>query len=77
VLLGGDTEGRIVGGAIGYHAYDKPRSGRQTAEAYGYKPSQGTIVTIENVEVAPRTVEPGQVVDMKATYALLTPSEHE
>jgi hypothetical protein len=85
VLLGGSTEGRIVGGligalvggAIGYYAYDKPRSGRQTAEAYGYKPSQGTIVTIENVELTPRTVEPGQVVDMKATYAVLTPSEHE
>jgi hypothetical protein len=85
VLVGGDTEGRIiggligalVGGAIGHYAYDKPRSGRETADTYGYESSQGTIVTIENVELTPRTVDPGEVVDMKVTYAVLTPSEHE
>jgi len=83
VLFGGDTEGRIigglvgamVGGAIGHYAYDKPRSARETAETYDYVPSQGTIVTIEDVELTPDRVRPGEVVEMKATYAVLTPSE--
>lgn len=83
VLLGGDTQGRIiggligalVGGAIGHYAYDKPRSGQETAKTYGYAPSQGTIVTIENVEMTPRTIRPGEVVDMKVTYAVLAPSD--
>lgn len=83
VLLGGDTGGRIVGGligalvggAIGHYAYDKPRSAPETARTYGYTPSQGTLVTIEKVGVTPEAVYPGNVVDMKATYAVLTPSE--
>lgn len=82
VLLGGDTEGRIVGGligalvggAIGHYAYDKPRSASETADTYNYSPAQGTIVTVEDAEMDPDKVRPGEVVEMKATYAVLTPS---
>lgn len=82
VLLGGDTEGRIVGGligalvggAIGHYTYDMQKSGRETAETYDYTPSQGTMVTIEDVEMSPGSLGPGEVVKMKVTYAVLTPS---
>ncbi len=85
VLLGGDTEGRIiggligalVGGAIGHYAYDKPRSGPETAETYSYESSQGTIVTIEDVTTNPGSIQPGETVDLKVTYAVLTPAEGE
>ena len=40
---------------------------------YNYDPS-GECLTIENVYAAPNVAYPGDVVDIKMTYAVLTPS---
>jgi hypothetical protein len=73
VILGG-VLGGLAGGLIGHYAYDVPRSREETARVYGYQPSQGTILTIENATVYPQVVYPGSIVDLKVTYAVLTPS---
>jgi len=73
VLLGG-LLGALAGGAIGHYAYDVPRTREETARQYNYNASQGTILTIEDATVYPRSVYPGEVVDLRLTYAVLTPS---
>jgi outer membrane lipoprotein SlyB len=66
--------GALVGGAIGHYAYDKQRTREETVQTYNYKESQGTILTIEEASSSPQTVHPGEVVEMKMTYAVLNPS---
>lgn len=73
VLLGG-LIGGLVGGLVGTYAYDMPRTREQTAKTYNYQPSQGTILTIENVSTSPQIVHPGDVVNLNMTYAVLNPS---
>ncbi len=73
VILGG-LIGALVGGAVGTYAYDMPRTRVQTADTYRYKPSQGTVLTIESASVSPRVAYPGDVVDLNMTYAVLNPS---
>lgn len=66
--------GTLVGGAIGHYAYDKQRTREETVRTYNYKGSQGTILTIEEASSSPQTVHPGDVVEMKMTYAVLNPT---
>jgi len=70
----GGLIGGLLGGAIGHYAYDAPRSRAETARVYDYSPSQGTVLTIEDEYAAPNVAHPGDVVDLKLTYAVLTPS---
>ncbi|MEW6116646.1 MAG: hypothetical protein AB1553_07085 [Nitrospirota bacterium] len=69
-VLGG-VLGALAGGAIGHYAVDKQRTAQQTAQAYNYQPSRGTMVRIENSAVTPTTVRRGEQVDIKMTYAIL------
>jgi len=73
-VVAGALIGALVGGVIGHFAYDQQRTREQTAETYKYNESRGTVLTIENAFTSPPTVRPGDVVDLKLTYALLTPS---
>jgi hypothetical protein len=73
VVIGG-LIGGLLGGAVGHYAYDAPRSRAETARVYGYDSSQGTVLSIENAYAAPNVVYRGDVVDLKMTYAVLTPS---
>ena len=66
--------GVLVGGAIGHYAYDKQRTREETAQTYNYKESHGKVLTIEDASSSPQTVRPGDVVEMKMTYAVLNPS---
>jgi len=66
--------GALVGGAIGHYAYDKKRTREETARTYNYKESHGKILTIEEASSSPQTAHPGDVVEMKMTYAVLNPS---
>ncbi|MFH1934934.1 MAG: glycine zipper domain-containing protein [Pseudomonadota bacterium] len=66
--------GALVGGAIGHYAYDKKRTRDETVQTYNYKESHGKILTIEEASSSPQTVRPGDVVEMKMTYAVLNPS---
>ena len=71
----GGLIGGLVGGAIGHYAYDKPREREQTAKVYNYNPAQGPVLTIESATSSPQTVRPGDLVDLKMTYAVLNPSQ--
>jgi hypothetical protein len=69
-ILGG-LVGALAGGAIGHYAYDQKRTKEETAKKYNYDSSQGNMIRIENLSVAPSTAKPGDTVELKMTYALL------
>ena len=73
-VVAGALIGALLGGVVGHFAYDQQRNREQTTKTYHYQSSQGTVLTIENAYVAPNTVRPGDTVDMRMTYAVLTPS---
>ncbi|MFO7965924.1 MAG: YMGG-like glycine zipper-containing protein [Desulfobacterales bacterium] len=73
-IIGG-LVGALIGGAVGHYGYDQRRDYQETTQAYEtYEPGTGTRLYIEEVETSPQTVEPGGTVDLRATYALLTPT---
>jgi outer membrane lipoprotein SlyB len=76
VVLGG-LLGGLAGGLIGNYAYDVPRNREQTAKEYHYQSSQGTMLRIENTSALPHVVYPGEVVNLRMTYAVLTPVSYE
>lgn len=67
----GGLIGALAGGLIGHYAYDQKRTEAETAEAYNYDSSQGTVLRIESATVDPRRVWAGETVDIEMTYALL------
>ncbi len=71
----GGLLGALVGGAVGHYYYDQNKTRTETANQYGYRSSQGPMIRIEGASVEPQTVAPGGKVDMKMTYAVLTPAE--
>ena len=71
MALVGGLLGALAGGAIGHYAYDQKRTKEETAQKYNYKPSEGTLIRIEDVSVSPSVAKPGDKVDMKMTYAVL------
>lgn len=70
----GGLVGALIGGAIGHYAYDQKKSREETEKKYDYKSASGVVVRLEESSVAPSTVKPGEKVDLKATYAVLTPA---
>jgi hypothetical protein len=71
MALVGGLLGALAGGAIGHYAYDQKRTKEETAQKYNYKPSEGTLIRIEDVSVSPSVAKPGDKVEMKMTYAVL------
>lgn len=71
-IIGG-LVGGLIGGVIGHYAYDVRRNREETVQKYSYQPSSGTMVRIEEVSAVPNTLKPGEKVDLKVTYAILTP----
>lgn len=67
--------GAAVGGLAGLIAHDirarRVRDQRATAADYNYQPAQGEVLRMENVQVAPSTVKPGNLVEASMQYALL------
>lgn len=74
-IIGG-LAGALVGGLIGHYAYDVKRDRQETARQYNYQSSTRTLVRIEDVSVAPSYIMPGDEVQLKATYAVLAPSDN-
>jgi surface antigen len=72
VVVGG-LLGGLAGGAIGYYLERQDRNRAQAASEVGYNPDQGTVVRVDQVVANPRTVRPGDTVNIVATYTLLTP----
>jgi outer membrane lipoprotein SlyB len=71
----GGLLGALVGGAIGHYGHDQRSTRAETVQKYNYQPSAGTQVKIEEAAANPQTVSPGQSVDLKMSYAVLTPSQ--
>ncbi len=82
VLLGKGTKGAVfggllgalVGGVVGHYVHDTKKSRDEPAETYTYKSSQGMILTLEETSTTPRSLQAGQTVNLKMSYAVLTPS---
>jgi outer membrane lipoprotein SlyB len=72
--IAGGLLGAIAGGVVGHYAENQDRTRQQTAQSYNYQPSQGTMISIERNSAAPTAVRPGETVELKTTYALLTPT---
>ena len=72
-IIGGLT-GALAGGLVGnyYDRQDKARAA--TAAAYNYNPSSGTLLRIEQVQVTPQTIFPGQAVNLSVTDAVVDPN---
>ena len=70
----GGLVGALLGGAVGHYTHDQQKTREQTAQTYNYTTAQGTILTIEEATFSPRSVRPGDVLEIKMTYAVLTPS---
>lgn len=85
ILLGGmifkSTTGAIVGGllggltggVIGKAMETQKQEYAETAKAYNYTPTQGTIVHMEKVEALPATIKAGDTIHLISHYSLLTP----
>ncbi len=76
VVVGG-LLGALAGGAIGYYMDRQDRTPAQAQAATGYQPSQGTLVRVEGVQFEPSTVSPGGIVNLGATYTVLTPDSNQ
>ncbi|MEJ2724466.1 MAG: hypothetical protein P8175_07440 [Deltaproteobacteria bacterium] len=85
LILGGGAEaaiaggllGAIAGGVVGHYVEKQDKTQQQTAQAYNYQSSQGTLLRIERDSAVPSAVRPGETVDLGSTYALLTPTPDE
>lgn len=72
-LLGaaiGVAVGALAGMAIGYYMDKKEKDATETAQELNYKPSQGTVVKVEDVRMEPETVRGGDTSKLVVTYAL-------
>jgi hypothetical protein len=65
--------GALAGGAIGAYMDHKDKSAQETYQDYDYDPAGGTQLEVESVIADPDTVAAGGTVDLKVTYAVLTP----
>jgi hypothetical protein len=70
----GGLLGALVGGAIGHYAYDRERSRDETIARYDQGGQYESILRIEEASAWPETVRPGDSVDLRMTYAVITPS---
>jgi hypothetical protein len=74
-LLGaaiGVAAGALAGAAIGHYLDKRRRTAQETAKAYDYKPSQGTLVQVENVRLEPSVIKPGESSQLVIEFALLS-----
>ena len=82
-VMGGDAKsavvggliGGLVGGVIGHYYEDQKKTGADTARKHNYDPAKGPLLKIEEASVIPQTVGPGDKLEMRMTYAVLTPQE--
>jgi hypothetical protein len=74
----GAAAGGLLGGVGGYlyaeHRNSEISSARAAAQQYNYQPSQGNMVAVDQANVDPAVVSPGQQVNLVMTYTILTPN---
>src|SRR5262245_25091760 len=58
---------------VRYRAFQRTSSADQEASAIGYSKSQGTMLKVRRVSVAPTALEPGESITSEMEYALVGP----
>lgn len=58
---------------VHYRAFQRTRSAEEEASGIGYSKSQGTILRVRRVSVAPAAVEPGEFITSEMEYAVVGP----
>jgi hypothetical protein len=75
-IVAGAAAGAVVGwGAVKLTQYyaERKRSANEEAKAFGYRPSEGTVVKIRSADTEPQQVKAGQKVTFNTDYAVLAP----
>lgn len=65
--------GAMLGGAAGHFADEQHQSRRDVIKEKKYKPSQGTVIRIEDVSIDPLETYPGEAVKLKTSYYMMCP----
>jgi surface antigen len=73
VVVGG-LLGALVGGAVGYYLERQDRTRAEAVSASAYDPARGNLVRVERARAEPAQLRPGDVVNLVATYTVLTPT---
>jgi hypothetical protein len=74
--VAGGLLGALAGGLVGNYHDQQEKNLADTRLAYTeYTPSRGTRLKIERVRATPASAAPGDTVEIKLTYAVLTPRE--
>jgi hypothetical protein len=85
-IIGGDTKGTVIGMAVGAAAGAmvgamignyrdrQERNAMETARMYNYRPSQGSMLHLEDVRVEPEIIVPGRPSRLVMTYVVLEPN---
>jgi hypothetical protein len=66
----GAAVGALAGMAIGFYMDRKAKDAAQTTQEMKYRPSQGTVVRVEDVHMEPRTLKGGDTSKLVITFAL-------
>lgn len=77
-IIAGAAAGAVVGwGAVKLTQYyaERTRSAKEEAKAFGYRPSEGTVVKIRGATADPDEVKAGDKVTFKTDYAVLAPPD--
>jgi hypothetical protein len=73
----GGVVGALAGGAIGAYVEHKDKTNEQTRQEHNYSPEQGVRLEMTDAVAEPGTVQPGQDVTLKATYAVMAPDSQQ
>ena len=65
--------GALVGGVVGNYDYRKKDARNETAKAYTRQPATELVLRIQKIAAIPQIVNAGDSVELRLTYALLTP----
>jgi hypothetical protein len=69
----GAVAGLVGGFLYAEHLNRVSRTGPVAAQAHAYSPAQGSLVTIDRVDVVPTRVRPGEQTRVAISYTILTP----
>jgi hypothetical protein len=72
-LIGGAL-GAIAGAAVGNYIDEQKKNRQESVRDINYRPSQGNIVQIEQSNIDPVEVKPGDTVGLKTSYYVISPS---
>lgn len=69
--------GAVLGAAVGNYLDQQVRHRAAVAAELDYTPTQGTVLKIRRAEVIPTPTKPGEMVQAKVEYDVITPNPDE